>query len=260
MDNHDESQSVIVPSENNSAVNYYSSDAEKSVWKRRKNLFDKSPLPENEILDNLGLFLNSKNLSRMLFFDHIYKQIVDVQGIIVEFGCRWGQNVSLISSLRGIYEPFNRQRKIVAFDTFEGLAGCTEFDVLREGNLSTVTGYEEYLDSIMELQEKDNPLSHIKKYEVIKGNAVETFEKYLLEHPETIVAFAYFDMDIYKPTVECLKLLKSRLVKGSIIGFDELNDPLCPGETIALNEVYGLTNIRLKRYPFTSRVSYFIYE
>jgi hypothetical protein len=39
-----------------------------------------------------------------------------------------------------------------------------------------------------------------------------------------------------------------------------LNDPLDPGETIALIEVYGLNNIRLKRYPYTSRVSYFVNE
>ena len=41
---------------------------------------------------------------------------------------------------------------------------------------------------------------------------------------------------------------------------DELNDPDSPGETLALQEVYGLNNIKLKRFPHTSRVSYFVVE
>ena len=31
--------------------------------------FLKSPVPKNEILENLGLFLTTKNFSRMLFFN-----------------------------------------------------------------------------------------------------------------------------------------------------------------------------------------------
>ena len=101
-------------------IKTYESHQEKSIRKDFVDLFKENPIPEEQILSNLGLFLNSKTLSRVLFMDHIYKQIVDVPGIIVEFGTRWGQNVSLFSALCGIYEPFNRHRKIVAFDTFVG--------------------------------------------------------------------------------------------------------------------------------------------
>ena len=71
---------------------------------------------------------------------------------------------------------------------------------------------------------------------------------------------AYFDFDLYKPTKECLLQIKERLVKGSILGFDELNDPDSPGETLALMETFGLNNISLKRFKYASRVSYFIVE
>ena len=84
--------------------------------------FRNCPIPDIDILQNLGLFLSSKNLSRILFMDHIYKKIVDVHGIVIEFGTRWGQNAAVFSALRGIYEPFNRIRKIVGFDTFTGLS------------------------------------------------------------------------------------------------------------------------------------------
>ncbi len=55
-------------------------------------------------------------------------------------------------------------------------------------------------------------------------------------------------------------MIRPRLTKGSVVGFDELNDPDSPGETLALMEVIGLPNVRLKRFPHASRVSYFVVE
>jgi hypothetical protein len=49
-------------------------------------------------------------------------------------------------------------------------------------------------------------------------------------------------------------------VKGSVVAFDELNDPDAPGETLALMEVVGLRNIRLQRLRYTSRASFFVVE
>ena len=129
---------------------------------------------------------------------------------------------------------------------------------MHEGGLSCTDGYEKYLDKIMHYQEQDNPMNHIKKYEILKGDAVMELEKYLKRFPETIIALAYFDFDIYEPTKKCLEIIKSRLVKGSLVCFDELCDPDSPGETKALDEVFGLNNIKLVRNQYTSRVSYFV--
>ena len=85
-------------------------------------------------------------------------------------------------------------------------------------------------------------------------------EKYLDENKHTIVALAYFDFDLYDPTKRCLELIKPRLTKGTILGFDEVNDPDSPGETLAVMEALGLNNIRLKRFPYASRVSYCIID
>ena len=56
-------------------------------------------------------------------------------------------------------------------------------------------------------------MSHIKKYEIIKGDAVKEFPKYILKNQHTIISLAYFDFDIYEPTKELIKLIKPRLVK-----------------------------------------------
>ena len=235
--------------------------------KARDGLLDalrSSPIPESQLLSNLGLFLESKNLARILFMDFLFRQITDVQGIIVEFGTRWGQNAALFSALRGIYDPFNRHRKIVAFDTFAGFPSISETDgesdMMNSGNLDVTKDYDQYLSNVLELHERLNPLSHIKKFEIRAGDATVEFPKYLDDEPQTIVALAYFDFDLYEPTKQCLEMLKPRLTKGSIVAFDELNDPDSPGETTALMETIGLDQVRLKRLPHASRVSYFEVE
>lgn len=245
-------------------IKTYESTAERQVRDEFIEHFRKCPIPDDQLLSNLGLFLNSKNLARILFMNHLYQQIVDVPGIVAEFGVRWGQNLALFAALRGIYDTFNRHRKIVGFDTFEGFPDVSEndghSDMIRRGNLAVTEGYAAYLEDIMQFQEKDNPLSHIRKFELRAGDASIEIETYLTEHPETIIALAYFDFDLYEPTLRCLQAIRPHLVKGSVLGFDELNDPDSPGETLALKEVFGLNNLKLRRYRYASRVSYFIVE
>lgn len=245
-------------------VKSYRSQGEEGVQQKVINAFKECPIPDGQIMENLGLFLNSKNFSRILFMHHIYKMIVDVPGVVFDFGTRWGNNLSLFATFRSMYEPYNRHRKLVGFDTFAGFptvhAKDGHSDLIKVGNVSVTDDYQKYLDNIMDLQEKQNPLSHIKKYDLRAGDATKELPKYLQENPETIVALAYFDFDIYEPTKVCLEHLKDRIVKGSVLAFDELNDPDSPGETLALMEVFGLRNVRLKRLPITSRTSYFVVE
>jgi hypothetical protein len=226
-------------------------------------LLKNTPIPDDELLQNLGLFLNSKNLSKILFLDYLYRKIIDVFGCIFDFGTRYGHNASVFSALRGIYDPFNRHRKIVAFDTFEGFKHITEKDgsseLMKPGSDRVGKNYEKYLEKVLTLQEKDNPISHIKKNCILKGNAPDKLSVYLSKYPQTIIALAYFDFDIYEPTKHCLEIIRPHLVKGSVIVFDELGDDDSPGETLAVREMIGLNNIKLERYRYTSRTSYFIF-
>lgn len=243
----------------------YRTKEEDNIRKQFIDHFKKCPIPDNELLSNLGLFLSSKNLARILYINHLYNQIIDIQGCVFDFGTRWGQNMSIFSALRGIYEPFNRHRRVIGFDTFMGFPDIGSNDaknheIMKPGGFATTENYVEYLNKIMEFQEKDNPVSHIKKFDIRPGDAVVEIDKFFAEYPETIIALAYFDFDIYEPTKKCLEAIKSHIIKGSVLAFDELNDHDCPGETAALREVFGLNNIRLRSYRHTSRTSYFVVE
>jgi len=243
-------------------VKSYKSGSEKETEKKLVEYLKVCPIPEDQLLENLGLFLTPKNFSRMLFMHHIYQNIVPIPGVIMDFGTRWGHNLALFSCFRGMYEPFNRHRKVIGFDTFSGFPEITSedgaSDLMVPGNVSVSPNYREYLGGLMSLNERMSPLSHITKYEIVVGDATETVPQYLSHNPETIVALAYFDFDLYKPTKIVLEAIKDRLVQGSVIGFDELNDHDSPGETLALKEVFGLGNVKLQRLPFASRASFLV--
>jgi len=220
------------------------------------------PIPDAELARNMGMFLVPQTLSRVLFMDFLYRSIVDVQGVVMEFGCRWGQSLSLFMALRGIYEPFNRLRKIVGFDTFSGFPSVAkeDGDLVAAGHYATSRGYEAYLEPFLSAMEAESPLPHLKKHAIVKGDIRETLPAYLTSHPATVVALAYFDLDLYEPTKACLQAIRSRITQGTVLGFDEVNDETTPGETVAVMEELGLRNVRLKRWPYNARTSYLIVE
>lgn len=226
-------------------------------------LFKHTPIPDAELLSNLGLYLNRQTLSRILFMHQLYKKIINVHGIVIEFGVRWGQNLALFESFRGMYEPYNYNRKIIGFDTFSGFPEVDnqkDGNCIAKGDYGVLMGYENYLNKIIEYHESESPIAHKKKFELIKGDATETIKHYLEAHPETIVALAYFDFDIYKPTTTCLKAIRACLTKGSVLAFDELNCPEFPGETLALKEVFGLDKYAIRRNHLNPLCSYIVIE
>ena len=240
------------------------SEKEKTNRAEFRELFKRSPLPENELMSNLGLFINRQMMSRILFMHDLFLKALPLHGSIFEFGTRWGQNLALMQVFRGIYEPYNYSRKLVAFDTFSGFPSVHEKDGgsenIAKGGYGVTENYEDYLSKILDYHNSENPIAHIKKHELVKGDASVELEKYLKNHPETLVSFAYFDFDIYEPTRRCLELIKPYLIKGAVIGFDEVNHQQWPGETVALREILGANNFRICRSPYSSYSSYLIYE
>ena len=195
------------------------------------------------------LTLRRQSISRVLYYDNLYKQIIGVPGCILEFGVQWGATLSQLISLRGIHEPYNYTRHIYGFDTFQGFVNTNEDRDgahLSDGDYCVYDGYENQLEEILSLHEANCPMSHIRKFSLVKGNASNTSKKWLKDNPHAIAAMVIFDMDIYQPTKDALEAIMPRLTKGSLLVFDELNDPRFPGETQALEEVLSINKIKLQ--------------
>ncbi len=210
---------------------------------------------------HLALFLKRQALSRLIYYYELYKRIVHVPGVICEFGVQWGATLATLSSLRGMFEPFNHSRKIVGFDTFEGFAtvGAADGTATRRGDYATGEQYQVVLEELLSMHESLSPLSHIKKHELVKGDASETVPQWLCDNPHAIIAMAIFDMDVYAPTKAALTAILPRLTKGSLLVFDELSCQHFPGETVALSEVLGIPNLRLRRFEHQPFCSFAVY-
>jgi hypothetical protein len=217
-------------------------------------LFKDRPMPDDQLLTCLGLYMRSSAVAKVLFINELYELIQDVPGVIMEFGTWWGQNLVLFENLRAIYEPFNQTRRVIGFDSFQGYVDIDKNDKVSEtikvGGYTVSKEYKLYLEKLIDFHEKNNVLGNIKKHQVIEGDVTKTVPGYFNEHPETIVALAYFDLAVYTPTKACLEAILPHLVRGSVVMFDELNSVDYPGETIAFKEVFKDKKFTLKKSRF----------
>lgn len=202
-------------------------------------------------------------LSYFLARNEIFKEIIQLHGSVFDFGSYRGGSLFTWLQLASCYEPYNHLRKIVGFDSFKGFSsldtndhgGNSNFTLKREGGMAFSTGKEE-IDSGIRLHDLNRPLGHVPKASIVTGELPDSFAMYLEEHPETIVALANFGLGLYLPTLEVLKLLKPRLIKGSVLVFEDLNQEMWPGETKALFEVFSPSEISLLRFPYSPHLSY----
>jgi hypothetical protein len=225
-------------------------------------LFQASPLPDDDLLVNLPLYMRSSAVAKLLWVDELYRLIIETPGIVIEFGTWWGANLALFESLRAVYEPYNYTRRIVGFDTFEGYSqpttddGKTEF--VGAGRFAVGMSYLDHLRALMDYHEAENPMGHIPKYELVAGDVSTTLPQFLKRRPETIIALAYFDLQLYEPTRDCLTAIQPFLVPGSVIAMDELNAVEYPGETVAFREVLHDSSYTLRRSRYLPDRSYAI--
>jgi hypothetical protein len=241
-----------------------STDEQVANRERLYELFRQRPLPDDQLLINLGLYMRSSALARVLYYDELYRMILDVPGSLLEFGVWWGQTLALFESLRAVHEPYNHSRRFIGFDTFEGYPKISEKDrpseTIKVGGYTVSEGYQPYLEAVLEYHRQENVVPQIRKWELVRGDVTQTVGPYVEKHQELVVALAIFDLALYEPTKKALEAIKPRLVKGSIIAFDELNAAEYPGETQAAREVLGLDRHTVRRSRFLPDRSYLVIE
>jgi hypothetical protein len=245
--------------EHSSATDKEIISKEKLLHLHEKIVKNSGPNWDSHILSTL----TRQSLSRILYWDFLYQKIVDKAGIIIECGVHYGASLAILSNLRGIYEPYNFSRKIIGFDTFEGFKGADQAKdgtLSKDGDYSVVQGWENDLSQILDFHVDNSPLPHVQKSVIIKGDASIEVPRFLDDNPHQIISLMIFDMDIYKPTKDVLKSIIPRLMKGSIMVFDEFNCDAFPGETEAVLDVLKIKELTFKRHPHQPHCAYVVYE
>jgi len=234
---------------------------DRAQFKMMEKIFNSSAGTISDKIDGFPKFVTRQGLGKFLARYEIFKKILNVNGSILECGVLHGTGLFTFAKLSSLFEPANHVRKIIGFDTFEGFPTVTEKDRktgvsshFKVGGLTGSTFNE--INQAIKMFDTNRPISHIPKIELIKGDIGKTAPKYLKDNPHLVVSLLYLDVDLYEPTKIALETFVPRMPKGAIIAFDELNAKMFPGETAAVEEVLGLRNFKIERFPFESYVSY----
>lgn len=236
---------------------------EREYFARIEEYFERSSGSYSEKAYAFSRFLPRQAISYFLARNEIYQQIVEVHGSILDFGIYRGGSFFTWQQLNAIYEPYNHIRKVIGFDSFQGFSEIGANDHGAEGadlQLKTQGGmaYDgaHELEEGIELFDLNRPLGHVRKGVIFEGALPASCKDYLDAHQETIVALANFGLGLYEPTVELLRLIRPRLVRGSVLVFEDLNQATWPGETRALLEVFEPSQISIKRVPYCPHISW----
>ena len=228
-----------------------------------QNNFELNNYPIYLKLKNFEKFVDRQALTRFLARYELFKKIIDVKGSIIECGVHHGGGLFAWAKLSAGLEPMAINRKIIGFDTFEGFPSVKTEDKglenieLKEGGLKVDYDIFEELVKCKEEYDSNRFLNQFEKMQLIKGDAIKTIPEYVENNQHLVVSLLFLDFDLYEPTKVALESFVPRMPKGSILAFDEINNPWWPGETKAMVEYFkSLNNYRIQKFPFDPNIAF----
>src|ERR1043165_3259756 len=217
----------------------YRTKKENEVGAEIARIFDSCTDSVEVRLENFPKYVRRNHLKRFLAMYELFKMVLPVKGSVVECGVFRGFGLMSWAKLSTILEPENLTRRIYGFDTFAGFPSVSDADRTGKGKASVgglqAPTYEE-LQSLITQYDRDRFLGHIPKVELIKGDIAETAPKFVEENPHLVVSLLFIDCDLFEPTKAALEAFVPRMPKGALLVCDELDNPIWPGETLAVLE------------------------
>ncbi|OQY04741.1 MAG: dTDP-6-deoxy-L-hexose 3-O-methyltransferase [Bacteroidetes bacterium 4572_117] len=232
---------------------------EKEAVNEYVNIFENSLDTTQNKLHNFIKYTRRQDLTKILARYEIFKKVMNVKGSIVECGVYRGAGLMSWALFSDVLEPVNLTRRIYGFDTYEGFPNVSEKDENemrnpQQGDLYANTFDE--LTAITKTYDKNRFLGHVNKIQLIKGDAVDTIPKFIEKNKHLVISLLFLDFDLYEPTKKALEYFVPRMPKGSIIAFDELDNPIWPGETLALLDTIGIKNLKIQRLDFDPYIGF----
>mgnify|MGYP001484629065 CR=1 FL=1 len=238
----------------------FRSEAEHKENKRLENCFNRNPEGYSHKINNFPCYTRRAALTRFIVLYELFKKVLQTKGSIVECGVFRGFGLMTWSKLSAILEPTNLTRRIYGFDSFKGFPDVSDEDEsqvdaqVKSGGLYA-DSYEE-LKELISINDSTRNLGHISKTSLIKGDACDTIPNFISKNSHLLVSLLFLDFDLFKPTKIALEKFVPLMPKGAIVAFDELDNPLWPGETMAMLKYYKGNNPKIRRLEFDPYVGY----
>jgi len=238
--------------------------AEAEEASRNRALFEANPASWETKLENFPKYVRRQNLTRFLALYELFKRVLPIKGSVVEGGVNQGFGLMTWAKLSAILEPVNLGRRIYGFDTFEGFPVIAPQDHapasrhVRAGDLAADAHDE--LTRLIEIYDGTRFLGHVPKVKLVRGNACETIPAFIAENPHLVVSLLFLDFDLYEPTKIALEHFLPRMPRGAVLAFDELDNPLWPGETLAMLEEHARRRLRIERFEFDPNIGFAVLD
>ena len=166
-------------------------------------------LSDFQLITNYGLFSGDTNLFKTLIIYDLIKKTSDVKGDIIELGIHEGNTSLLVKKILSI---FNIKKKLFLLDHFKGLIHYQKEDTnLSKKFEDKYVGKESRIKAFLDF-------FNFKNYKIINKDAVTLKPGYF---KNKTFCLAYFDMDLYLPTLKGLEAIDGNMSKGSYVVFDQ---------------------------------------
>lgn len=241
----------------------FRTDQERRVGPRLAEIFAASTDDLESKLATFPRYVRRSHVTRFIALYELFKLCLPVKGSVVDCGVFRGFSFMTWAHLSAALEPANLTRRVYGFDSFAGFPSVSDTDQpertgVRPGHLASASLEE--LRHIIDVYDSDRFLGHLSKAELIPGDVLTTMPAFMTEHPHLVVSLLFLDLDLFEPTRVALRHLVPRMPKGAILAFDDLDNPIWPGEAAAVLEEVGLRDLRLRRFEFDPYIGYAVLE
>ena len=183
-------------------------------YKQIIKLKKKNNFSDFDLITNYGLFSGDSNLYKTLIIFDLIKQTSKVKGDVIELGIHRG-NTSLL--IKKILDIFKIKKNLYLLDHFKGLIHYNKKDTkLSEKLKDKYVGKRKQIEQFIKF-------FNFKNIKIIDKDA--TTLKLSFFHKKKF-SLAYFDMDLYLPTLRALEAIDKSISVGGYIVFDEGNKKL----------------------------------
>ena len=192
----------------------------------------------------------SKFISHLEFF----KRTSEVRGEIVEFGIFKGNSFFRWIKFRDLLEQTG-SRKVIGFDIFGDFpeANFEDDKLKREAFVEETKGGKSIsFEEITNLLEQQNLQKNV---EIIKGDILQTLDKYIEDNPHLKISLLHIDVDLYEPSKLILEKLYTKVTKGGLIVLDDYG--AFAGTNKAVDDFFE-NKAEIKKLPYSNAISYII--
>jgi hypothetical protein len=236
---------------------------ERGVGGSIERIFQACPDSIETKLEHFPKYVRRQHLKRFLALYELFKLAMPVKGSVVECGVFRGFGLMSWAKLSAMLEPENLTRRVYGFDSFTGFPSTSWADdnpiAQHAPGALRADSYDELKELIAEY-DLDRFLGHIPKVHLIRGNVLETIPAFVADQRHLVVSLLFMDVDLFEPTKVALEQFVPRMPRGAVLAFDELDNPMWPGETLALLSTLGIRNLRLQRLEWDPYISFAILD